>query len=83
MTDLDTMYEQVKEYEAKIQAAGGEKAALGRQLEQHEADLEKEEQECMEIFGCSLGDLDNKYTELSEKIQIGFKELKEKIESLE
>ena len=45
MTDLDTMYEQVKEYEAKIQAAGGEKAALGRQLEQHEADLEKEEQE--------------------------------------
>jgi hypothetical protein len=83
MTNLEEIYTQVQEYEAKIQASVGEKTALSRQKEQQALELARIEQECQNKFGCSLSELEAKEIEIETDINRLVGELRENIKKLE
>lgn len=81
--DLDKIYQETQQAEAKIQAAIGEKTALTRQLEEQKKDYEQLEEECVKKLNCSLNELEAFELELQERVQEQFEELQEKIKDLD
>lgn len=83
MLNLDEIFEEVQTIESTVQKALGEKTVLARQLDQYKADLAKDEQECIEKFGCNLSDLSTKKAVLESEILELFNDLKIKVKQLE
>lgn len=83
MQNLDEIFEEVQSIESTIQKAIGEKSALTRQLEQYKSDLDKDESECIEKFGCSLKELSAKKEAIESEILTLFNDLKEKVAYIE